>query len=212
LSFKVTLHEQIANLYLREPAVLRARPKSGDATRTRRPRPHCRRRPGQSSHSKTFSTTSTARQLFIMVRGVEGNEMSTPRPSQKKQPPSASQSAKNQKSILGFFQKKSTNSPSPAPTKPTPVKGTPATLSRNSFNRQPASTTPVPSSDAVQPSSPVQDEQDTPVGRNKENGLHLDAVSHSTYADGVASEVAGVALSSPSRKVGSFMRLVRNRS
>ena len=147
-----------------------------------------------------------------MVRGVEGNEMSTPRPSQKKQPPSASQSAKNQKSILGFFQKKSTNSPSLVPTKPTPAKATATpTLSRNSFTKLPASVTPVPSSDAVQPSSPVQDEQDTPVGRNKKNGLHPDAVAHDAYADGVVSEVAGVALSSPSRKVSS-LRLIRNLS
>ncbi|KAH3972303.1 DNA mismatch repair protein [Parastagonospora nodorum] len=119
-----------------------------------------------------------------MVRGVEGNEMSTPRPSQKKsQPPSGSQSGKNQKSILGFFQKKSTNSPSPAPSTPTTVKKTPvSTLSKTAFNRPPASITPIPSSDAPVPSSPIRQEQDTPQGRNKEN------------------EVAGVAFSSPSRK------------
>ncbi|OSS44482.1 hypothetical protein B5807_10778 [Epicoccum nigrum] len=120
-----------------------------------------------------------------MVRGVEGNEMSTPRPLQKKQPTSSSQSAKNQKSILGFFQKKSTNSPSPAPSQSTPAKQTPtSTFSKKSFTRPPPSLTPVPSSDAIEPSSPIrQEEEDTPVaGRNKEN------------------EVAGVALSSPSRK------------
>lgn len=140
-----------------------------------------------------------------MVRGVEGNEMSTPRPSQRKQPPSGSQSAKNQKSILGFFQKKSTNSPSPAPSQPTPVKQTPTpTLSKNSFSRPPPSITPVPSSDAPEPSSPTrQEEEDTPVaaGRNKENGLPLHVFTPGTETDRVASEVAGVALSSPSRKV-----------
>ena len=110
----------------------------------------------------------------ILVRGVEGNEMSTPRPSQKKQPPSGSQSAKNQKSILGFFQKKSTTSPTPALSQSTPTKQkfTP-TLSKQSFTRPPPSFTPVPSSDAPEPSSPVRQEEDTPVatGRNKENGL-----------------------------------------
>lgn len=139
-----------------------------------------------------------------MVRGVEGNEMSTPRASQKKQLPSGSQSAKNQKSILGFFQKKSTISPSSASSHPTPAKQTStSTLSANSFNRPPPSLTPVPSSDAPEPSSPVRhDEEDTPVvGRNKENGLLPRISTPDTETDRVASEVAGVALSSPSRKV-----------
>ncbi|KAF3040241.1 DNA mismatch repair protein msh6 [Didymella heteroderae] len=115
-----------------------------------------------------------------MVRGVEGNEMSTPRPSQKKQPSSSSQSSKGQKSILGFFQKKSTNSPSPAPSQTAPAKQTPTpTLSKKPFSRPPPALTPVASSDAPEPSSPFhQDEEVTPV----------------------VTEVAGVALSSPSRK------------
>lgn len=139
-----------------------------------------------------------------MARGVEGNEMSTPRPSQKKQPPSGSQS-KNQKSILGFFQKKSTNSPGPAPSQTTPAKHTiTPTLSRHSFSRPSPSLTPVASSDAPEPSSPTrQEEEDTPVakGRNKENGLLSHVSTENAETDRVASEVAGVALSSPSRKV-----------
>lgn len=146
-----------------------------------------------------------------MVRGVEGNEMSTPRPSQKKQPPLSSQSAKGQKSILGFFQKKSANSPSPASSQPTPVKQTPTpTLSKKSFSRPPPALTPVASSDAPEPSSPVrQEEEDTPVaaGRNKENGLPSRVSTPGTETDRVASEVAGVALSSPSRKVRRQHRL-----
>ncbi|KZM19636.1 ATP binding [Ascochyta rabiei] len=130
--------------------------------------------------------------------------MSTPRPSQKKQQPSGSQSAKNQKSILGFFQKKSTNSPSPAPSQPTPAKQTPTpTLSKKSFSRPPPSLTPVPSSDALELSSPTrQDEEDTPVatGRSKENGLLPRISTPGSEADRITSEVAGVALSSPSRK------------
>ncbi|KAF2132105.1 DNA mismatch repair protein Msh6 [Dothidotthia symphoricarpi CBS 119687] len=113
-----------------------------------------------------------------MVRGIEGNEMSTPRPSQKKQPPSGSQ----QKSILGFFQKKSTNSPSPAPSALTPTKKTPtSTLSMRAFSRPLTSITPIPSSDAPEPSSPIRQEHST-LGKNKEN------------------EVTDVAFSSPSRK------------
>jgi DNA mismatch repair protein MSH6 len=53
----------------------------------------------------------------------------------------------------------------------------------------------------LEPSSPVQDDQDTPVGRNKENGLHSRVVLPDADTDCVTSEVAGVALSSPSRKV-----------
>ncbi|PSN60696.1 DNA mismatch repair protein Msh6 [Corynespora cassiicola Philippines] len=120
--------------------------------------------------------------------------MSTPRASsQKKQPGSASQSAKTQKSILGFFQKKATNSPSPAASDSTPVKkeSTPAkktsssSLSKPSFTKSlPVSRiTPVPSSDAPVPSSPIGEDQDTVSGKNKEN------------------EVASVTPSSPSRKV-----------
>lgn len=148
-------------------------------------------------HCHSFEATS-------MARGVEGNEMSTPRPSQKKQPPSGSQSAKTQKSILGFFQKKATNSPSPAPSQLTPAEPTPtSTLSKKSFSRPRPSLTPVPSSDAPGPSSPIRQEEDTPVatGRNKENGLLPRVSILGTEADRIMSEVAGVALSSPSRKV-----------
>ncbi|CAN9148212.1 unnamed protein product [Alternaria alternata] len=107
-----------------------------------------------------------------MARGVEGNEMSTPRASQKKQPASASQSAKGQKSILGFFQKKSTNSPSPAPSDATPVNKTPTSrLAKKAFNDPPAAITPVPSSDAPDYSSPIKQEHELTIGRgrNKEN-------------------------------------------
>ncbi|KAF1830967.1 DNA mismatch repair protein Msh6 [Decorospora gaudefroyi] len=120
-----------------------------------------------------------------MVRGVEGNEMSTPRPSQKKQPASASQSAKNQKSILGFFQKKSTHSPSPAPSDAAPNQKTPtstSTLARRAFTKPRTAITPVPNSDAPDYSSPIKQERACTVGRNKEN------------------EPTGIALSSPSQK------------
>lgn len=161
-----------------------------------------------SSHLPYYAHSQFIPFTVSMVRGVEGNEMSTPRPSQKKQPPSSSQSAKNQKSILGFFQKKSTNSPSPVPSRPTPAKQAPApTLSKQSFSRPPPSLTPVPSSDAPEPSSPIrQHEEETPAaGRNKENGLPPRILTPGLKTDRIASEVAGVALSSPSRKVCKFI-------
>lgn len=131
--------------------------------------------------------------------------MSTPKPSsQKNQPGSGSQSNKNQKSILGFFQKKSTNSPSPVPSSTNAAKFTPtATLSKKSFTRpQPvAALTPQPSSDAPEQSSPILAEQDATLGRNKENGLPSPVSPSDTEANRAPSEVAGVALSSPSRKV-----------
>ncbi|CAO2657216.1 Nn.00g033420.m01.CDS01 [Neocucurbitaria sp. VM-36] len=127
--------------------------------------------------------------------------MSTPRPSQKKQPASASQSGKSQKSILGFFQKKSTNSPGPIPSDPPTIKKTPtSTLTKRAFTKPPASITPVPSSDAPEFSSPIKQEHDSTVGRNKENGLLSPVTPLDAEANRVSSEVAGVAFSSPSRK------------
>ncbi|PVI02334.1 DNA mismatch repair protein Msh6 [Periconia macrospinosa] len=113
--------------------------------------------------------------------------MSTPRPSsqKKKQPASGSQSAmKNQKSILGFFQKKSTNSPSPAPSESTPVKKTPvSSFSKQSFSKSGPALTPQPSSDPALPSSPIKEEKDVSSGRNKENeGLDVAASSPSRKA------------------------------
>ena len=100
-----------------------------------------------------------------MVRGIEGNEMSTPKPSsqKKKQPASGSQSTvKTQKSILGFFQKKSTNSPSPAPSDPATIKKTSVSaLSKKSLGKPGPELTPQPSSDPVLPSSPIGQEKDT---------------------------------------------------
>jgi hypothetical protein len=49
-----------------------------------------------------------------MVRGIEGNEMSTPRATKADNPPSSSQLEKNQRSILGFFQRKSDVGSSPS--------------------------------------------------------------------------------------------------
>lgn len=125
--------------------------------------------------------------------------MSTPRASsQKKQPASASQSAKNQKSILGFFQKKSTNSPTPT----RDTKGTPTpTLSKTPSATHVPSLTPQPSSDPAQPSSPIRQERVGNQGKNKENGLHASTASSDPQTDRVLSERTDIAVISPSRKV-----------
>jgi DNA mismatch repair protein MSH6 len=143
-----------------------------------------------------------ASQTAIMVRGIEGNEMSTPRASsQKKQPASGSQSTKNQKSILGFFQKKSTNSPTPTrDTKST--QGTPTpTLSKAPSATHALSLTPQPSSDPAQPSSPIRQGRGTSQGKNKENGLHASATYPNPQTDRALPEITDIAVSSPSRKV-----------
>lgn len=133
-------------------------------------------------------------QITTMVRGIEGNEMSTPRSSQKKQPASAPRSGKNQKSILGFFQKQSTASPKSTPAETTPAKAL-STLKISKLD------TPQPSSDPAQPSSPIRQVQVAGSGKNKENGLRASTESSDTAADQSLPEVAGVAPSSPSRKV-----------
>lgn len=135
-----------------------------------------------------------------MVRGIEGNEMSTPKTSsQKKQPPSGSQSTKNQKSILGFFQKKSTNSPTP--TRETPQETPTPKLSKTPSAVHAASLTPQPSSDPVQPSSPIRQSREISQGKNKENGLHTSRESSDSETDRALPEISGTATSSPPRKV-----------
>lgn len=123
-----------------------------------------------------------------MARGIEGNELSTPRPSASKKQAPSSQSKKNQKSILGFFQKKSDAGSSPI-TKSSPPAASPASTIRAPISKKisagydsSAALTPAPSSDAPEPSSPVYSESDDGKGKNKEN------------------EVAGVSMSSPIRK------------
>lgn len=140
-----------------------------------------------------------------MARGQEKGEMSTPRPSQKKPPVSGSQS--KQSSIMGFFKKTPTPGPADSNKKmsleATPKKTPISTLTKNSFtkSRLRSDLTPQPSSDVPMPSSPVRQEGESYAGKNKENGLLSPATSFGTEANRV-SEVAGVAMSSPSRKVG----------
>ena len=146
-----------------------------------------------------------------MVRGIEGNEMSTPRSSLKKQPASASRSAKNQKSILGFFQKQpskpSAHSPTSTLSDTTLAKeASTLKLSKNPSANNLPSLTPQPSSDPVHPSSPIRQNGATSLGRNKENGTNMPKFSSYVATDCALPEVAGVASTSPSRKVPSAPR------
>lgn len=141
-----------------------------------------------------------------MARGIEGNEPSTPRPSASKKQAPSSQSNKSQKSILGFFQRKSDAGSSPIP-KSSPLAASPASTIRAPISKisagydSSAALTPAPSSDAPEPSSPVYSESDDGKGKNKENGLLSPVTPAGVGADSVLLEVAGVSMSSPIRKV-----------
>jgi DNA mismatch repair protein MSH6 len=130
-----------------------------------------------------------------MARGLEGNEVGTPKPKASLQKSSSSQSNKGQRSILGFFTKQGSATPKPA------------------FNPKQEATsgqlTPAPSSDAIGPtSSPIEAAAAKTVEseKNKENGL-LSPLSSSQPdggADGGVEELNGVTTSSPIRKVCYF--------
>ncbi|KAF2140821.1 uncharacterized protein K452DRAFT_327169 [Aplosporella prunicola CBS 121167] len=130
-----------------------------------------------------------------MARGIEGNEMSTPKPAKlKKQASTSSQPKSTQKSILGFFQKKADAS-SPKPDTALKSSPTPAPATRETRRKSDASALPpVPGSDALMSSSPVfsGDEQ----GKEKENG----------FADGLQELPSFAAATSPSRKASRTSR------
>lgn len=137
-----------------------------------------------------------------MARGIEGNEVSTPKTAPKKSTAS-SQSNKGQTSLLGFFQKKATPTPQATEdvTRTKPAQKTPFVAPRSSV-----SLTPAPSSDNLAPSSPAayssKEGPGVTDGKNKENGLPSPITPAEAEADGdVAKVIAGVDYSSPSRKV-----------
>jgi DNA mismatch repair protein MSH6 len=132
-----------------------------------------------------------------MARGVEGNEVATPKPKATLKKASSSQSNKGQRSILGFFSKQGSATPKPAFT-PKPE----TTLSQ---------LTPAPSSDAIgPPSSPVETAVPSKSGdgKNKENGLPspLSSSQPLSGADGAVEELNGTTISSPTRKVSHYSR------
>lgn len=140
-----------------------------------------------------------------MARGIEGNEIATPKPPTLKKSNSGSQSGKGQKSILGFFQKKDDSAPTPPPKSSSPA-GTPRPTVKKlptQSSRVSPGLTPAPSSDAIQQSSPTFEASVKDEGKNKENGLISPITPDVEEADGkTRQEVAGVAsYSSPSRKV-----------
>ncbi|KAK8195973.1 DNA mismatch repair protein msh6 [Zalaria obscura] len=136
-----------------------------------------------------------------MARGIEGNEIATPKPPKlQKTTSSASQSGKQQQTLFGFFQKKSgpASSPSapPKPSVPPNVSSKTSAIPKSS-----ASITPAPSSQpGVASSPPVSSQESSVRGKNKENGLLSPLASEvGIGADGLQ-EGPELALSSPSRK------------
>ncbi|KAK8237760.1 muts domain V-domain-containing protein [Phyllosticta capitalensis] len=139
-----------------------------------------------------------------MARNAEKNDVSTPKPSaSQKKNAASSQSKSTQKSILGFFQKRtdSPNSSSASRASPsnTPTQSTQKTASQK---KEPPSSnlTPAPSSDAIEPpSSPIR--HNGVQDRNKENGLPSLTDTTERCADGFIAEGPGLAdANSPQRK------------
>ena len=128
------------------------------------------------------------KRLFVsynMARGIEGNEMATPRP--KPSLPSQSSSSK-QRTITGFFQKKAAPASSPAIQTP---KAVPVPIP-----------TPSSSMEHTQPSSPPTVQSSVTTGGNKENGLPSPVTSNfDQEADSASKEGPDTLLSSPSRRV-----------
>ncbi|GME33871.1 DNA mismatch repair protein msh6 [Neofusicoccum parvum] len=108
--------------------------------------------------------------------------MSTPKPAKGKK----STPASNQKSILGFFQRKpdSSQTPTQAPkSSPTPLPAHSAQNSAKAKKSSPNALTPAPSSDAIEPSSPVRSDA-SDSGRNKENEGTADPQENSSSRKG----------------------------
>lgn len=136
-----------------------------------------------------------------MARGVEGDEIATPKPTPKSSKPSSSQSS--QKTLLGFFQKQAGAAPekktSASSEKPrSPVK-----------KSSPVELTPAPSSDGPEMSSPSLPSRVKPqtngVNKSQAKGKHglPSPASSAITADGIA------VTSSPSRKVHFLVRCCR---
>ena len=139
-----------------------------------------------------------------MARGIEGNEIATPRPQAKKTGSSSStQKGPKQSSIAGFFQKR----PAGTPTTVTPAKRTSSNGPSTAFKppRSSADLTPAPSSAAVASSSPPaapgasQNISATEGRGNKENGTLPVATINEAQTDPLI-ETPGTTYSSPARK------------
>jgi len=122
-----------------------------------------------------------------MARGIEGNEISTPKPTLKKSSSSSKPDTK-QRSIASFFQKVPNSKPLAAPSSSSQHASTPLT--------------PAASSEAV--SSPISAQTFVERGKNKEN--HLPSPFTPTQeeikpTDASREDVDGKLVSSPSHKV-----------
>jgi len=124
-----------------------------------------------------------------MARGIEGNEVYTPKPAAKKTTAS-SKSEKGQRSIVSFFQRAATSTPK-----------APCSAAGQSSKRTASPLTPAPSSDAVDPLS--QEHEFVDGSKNKENGLPspVTPVEDVKDTDHIPEGVDGKVDSSPSRKV-----------
>lgn len=131
-----------------------------------------------------------------MVRGIEGNEMSTPKPKSK---PTPSQSSKNQKTLFGFFQKKAAPSPTPASiTKPKDI-DIPI----------PTPTSSIGPAEISSPPALIIEQQSAKAGGNKENGLPSPITSDlNEEVDGIGKEGPNEPFSSPSRRVSHLSFLI----
>jgi hypothetical protein len=91
--------------------------------------------------------------IGIMARGIEGNEIATPRSSANKAKPATASKNAKQQSIAGFFTKRAT------------VASSPATQSVTSVAEKAAASSPIVATQAKRQSSALA------VSRNKENSL-----------------------------------------
>jgi hypothetical protein len=91
----------------------------------------------------------------IMARGIEGNEIATPRSSATKAKPATASKSSKQQSIAGFFSKRAT------------VVSSPATQSVASVTEKVAVSSPIVATQAKRQSSTLA------VSRNKENGPNV---------------------------------------
>lgn len=106
-----------------------------------------------------------------MARGIEGNEIATPRTAPKKTGGSTQKSGGKQQSIAGFFKR----TPGPAPPSAAPQAKVSTFDPVPTETQSSADATPVPSSLPAPSSSPqpaLESSQTDPTdnGRNKENG------------------------------------------
>lgn len=119
-----------------------------------------------------------------MARGIEGNEIATPRTAPKKTGGSTQKSGSKQQSIAGFFRR----TPGPAPPSIAVQPKVPSFNTALEKLESSENATPIPSSLPAPSSSPyptLDSSQSGPVttGRNKENGKSSSGCVNGSVAD-----------------------------